>query len=147
MSNVVTPLLKAATWQEQANEHGLLLSPLSVSVSPAQAPLLAYAIDQGETVAYVSASEVDVAQRADFHQSALAALRQRLSQLDWVPVAEHEHTLILAGDFNAAEGLLLPERLQEAQALLGATALLACTPKRGVLLVGAYETDNKAGVV
>ena len=46
--------------------------------------------------------------------SLLAALRQRLSQLDWVPVAEHEHTLILAGDFNAAEGLLLPERLQKA---------------------------------
>jgi endonuclease/exonuclease/phosphatase (EEP) superfamily protein YafD len=118
-----------------------------VSVSPAQAPLLTYAIDQRETVAYVSASEVDVAQRADFHQSALAALRQRLSQLDWAPVAEHEHTLILAGDLNAVEGLLLPERLQEALALLGATALLACAPKRGVLLVGAYETDDKAGVV
>ncbi|WP_139315576.1 hypothetical protein [Pseudomonas sp. PA27(2017)] len=70
MSSVVTSLLKAASWQEQANEHGLLLSPLSVSVSPAQAPLLKYAIDLRETVAYVSASEVDVAQRADFHQSA-----------------------------------------------------------------------------
>lgn len=75
--------------------------------------------------------------------SLLAALRQRLSQLDWVPVAEHEHTLILAGDFNAAEGLLLPERLQEAQALLGATALLACTPKRGVLLVAPMRPTIK----
>lgn len=146
MTDTITPLLKAAIWVERVAEHGLLLAPLGAQMQPPLAPVVAYAIDQGETMAFLSASEVNVTPQATIHESALASLRQRLSQLDWAPVADYDRVLILAGDFHAAEGLLLPERLQEAHALLQAPALLACTPKRGVLLVGAYDGNDKASV-
>ena len=131
----VIPLLKAATWIEQASEHGLLIAPLNAQVAPAQAPVVAYVIDQGNTVAFLPASETNVQQQDAIHQAALASLRQRLSRVDWEPMAGSSRIMMLAGDFNAAECLLLPERLQEAHALLNAPDLLACTPKRGVLLV------------
>jgi hypothetical protein len=143
MSTVVTPLLKAATWVEQASEHGLLIAPLNAQVAPAQAPVVAYVIDQGDTVEFLPASETNAQQQDAIHQAALASLRQRLSRIDWEPMADSSRIMMLAGDFNAAECLLLPERLQEAHALLNAPDLLACTPKRGVLLVGAYDPNDK----
>lgn len=146
MSSVITPLLKAADWVAQASERGLLIAPLNAQVAPAQAPVVAYVIDQGETVAFLPASETNVQEQNAIHQAALASLRQRLSRIDWAPVSGSNRVLVLANDFNAAECLLLSERLQEAHALLNAPTLLACTPKRGVLLVGAYEPSDKDSV-
>ena len=56
--SVVTPLLKSAEWAEQATQRGLLFSPLNTAFAsvPAMAPAIAYAIDQGETVAFVPAT-------------------------------------------------------------------------------------------
>ena len=146
--SVVTPLLKSAEWAEQATQRGLLFSPLNTAFAavPAMAPAIAYAIDQGETVAFVPATETNQQSLSEIQASAFASLRQRLSAVDWQHVDETDtlkNVLVFGGDFNAAECLLLPERLQEAHAIAQSPSLLACTPTRGVLLVWPYAKEDK----
>ena len=146
--SVITPLLKSAEWAEQATQRGLLFSPLNTAFAsvPAMAPAIAYAIDQGETVAFVPATETNQQSLSEIQASAFASLRQRLSAVDWQHVDETDtlkNVLVFGGDFNAAECLLLPERLQEAHAIAQSPSLLACTPTRGVLLVWPYAKEDK----
>lgn len=148
MTVVVTPLLKSAEWAEQATQRGLLFSPLSTALDslPAMAPAIAYAIDQGETVAFLPATETNQQNFAEIHAQALASLRQRLSAIDWEPVGGVDtlkNVWVFGGDFNAAECLLLPERLQEAHSITQSPSLLACTPTRGALLVWPYAKEDK----
>jgi len=144
----IIPLLKSVEWAEMAIEQELLFSPLPVESAAAGAasPVIAYGIDQAENVAFLPASESNKQKLSEIHAAAFASLRQRLCKLDWSRVggeAARGDILAFADDFNAAECLLLPERMQEAHALLDSPRLLACTPKRGVLLVCRYLAENK----
>lgn len=148
MAIKVTPLLKSAEWAEMAIEQELLFSPLPVECEAVGAayPVIAYGIDQAESVAFLPASESNKQKLSDIHAAALASLRQRLCKLDWswaVGEAARGDILAFANNFNAAECLVLPERMLEAHALLDSPRLLACTPKRGVLLVCRYRAENK----
>lgn len=148
MAIKVIPLLKSVEWAGMAFEQELLFSPLPVesAAAGATAPVIAYGIDQAENVAFLPASESNKQKLLDIHAAALASLRQRLCNLDWSWIGGGEgrgDILAFADNFNAAECLLLPERMQEAHALLDSPRLLACTPKRGVLLVCRYRTENK----
>jgi hypothetical protein len=149
MSLSIIPLLKSAEWAEQAVEQNLLVSPLPIenAASGVGAPVMAYGVDQAESVVFLPASESNKQKISAIHDAALASLRQRLSHLDWGRLGEGEELgdiLAFADDFNAAECLLLPERLLEAHALLDSSALLACTPKRGLLLVCRYRKEKEA---
>lgn len=144
----IIPLLKSFEWAGMAFEQELLFSPLPVesAAAGAAAPVIAYGIDQAENVAFLPASESNKQKISEIHAAALASLRQRLCKLDWSSIGggeERGDILAFADDFNAAECLLLPERMQEAHALLDSPRLLACTPKRGVLLVCRYRAENK----
>ena len=142
------PLLKSVEWAEMAIEQELLFSPLPVESEAAGAasPVIAYGIEQAESVAFLPASESNKQKLSEIHAAALASLRQRLCKLDWSSIGggeERGDILAFANNFNAAECLLLPERMQEAHTLLDSPRLLACTPKRGVLLVCRYRAENK----
>lgn len=139
------PLLKSPAWLRNQVVHGLLSQPLP-GVSPdlaEQAPQLLYALDQGQNLAYLPA-EGNAERLSELHQAALSALRSALAPIDWVIIDEqrgdlHLKFLAFSGHFNAAECLLLPERLLEAHELLEVPRLLACTPVRGLLLVAPYD--------
>ncbi len=142
----IIPLLKSAEWARLAVGQNSLVSPLpdeGVEASSA-APLIAYGVDQANNVAFLPATESNLQRIKTIREQSFAALRQRLAYLDWNHTdGGNGDVLIFAGDFNAAECLLLPERMQEAHALLDSPRLLACTPKRGVLLVCRYLAENK----
>ena len=144
----IIPLLKSFEWAGMAFEQELLFSPLPVESEAvgAASPVIAYGSEQAESVAFLPASESNKQKLSEIHAAALASLRQRLCKLDWSSIGggeERGDILAFADDFNAAECLLLPERMQEAHALLDSSRLLACTPKRGVLLVCRYRAENK----
>lgn len=144
----VIPLLKSPEWAGYAFEQNLLVAPLTIE-SPTAAisvPIVAYCIDQTKSVAFLPASESNKQKLPDIHAAALASLRSRLCNLDWGWIDGSDgggDILAFADDFNAAECLLLPERMLEAHALLDSPRLLACTPKRGALLVCRYRAENK----
>lgn len=142
----ILPLLKSAEWKSLAVEQNRLVSPLPVNGVEASsaAPVIAYGVDQADTLAFLPATESNLQRIAAIRDQSFAALRQRLACVDWSHNdGGSEDILIFAGDFSAAECLLLPERMQEAQTLLNSPELLACTPKRGVLLACRYRRDNK----
>ena len=145
----VIPLLKSAEWAEVAAGQELLCSTLPVGSAAAStaSPVIAYGINQAESVAFLPASESNKQKLPEIHVAALASLRSRLCDLDWGWIDGRDgrgDILAFADDFNAAECLLLPERMLEAHTLLDSPRLLACTPKRGVLLVGRYALGGCA---
>lgn len=139
------PLLKSPAWLRSQVGRGLLIQSLP-GVSPnltEQAPQLLYALDQGKSLAYLAA-DGNAERLPELHKAALSVLRSALASIDWVIVDEQCGDICLkflafSGHFNAAECLLMPERLREAHDLLGAPRLLACTPVRGLLLVAPYD--------
>ncbi|MDQ7986249.1 hypothetical protein QYS36_15015 [Pseudomonas sp. G34] len=142
----ILPLLKSAEWVRLAVGQNRLVSPLPVDGVEASSasPVIAYGVDQADNVAFLPATESNLQRIKTIRERSFAALRQRLAYLDWNHTdGGNRDVLIFAGDFNAAECLLLPERMQEAHTLLSSPELLACTPKRGVLLVCRYLRDNK----
>jgi len=145
----IIPLLKSAEWARLAVGQNLLVSPLIVEgVEPSSdAPLIAYGIDQADNVAFLPATESNLQRFEAIRDQSFAALRRRLACVDWSHTdGGNGDVLIFTGDFSAAECLLLPERMQEAHTLLNSPELLACTPKRGVLLVCRYRKDDKDAV-
>lgn len=146
MTMNILPLLKSAEWKSLAVEQNRLVSPLPVDGVEASsaAPVIAYGVDQVDTLAFLPATESNLQRIAAIRDQSFAALRQRLACVDWSHNdGGNGDVLIFTGDFSAAECLLLPERMQEAHALLSSPELLACTPKRGVLLVCRYRKDDK----
>jgi len=142
----IIPLLESAEWARLAVGQNLLVSPLLVEGIEASSafPVIAYGVDQADNVAFLPATESNLQRIEAIRDQSLAALRQRLAYLDWSYTdGGNEDVLIFTGDFSAAECLLLSERMQEAHTLLNSPELLACTPKRGVLLVCRYRKGNK----
>ena len=146
------PILKSSTWAENANAHGVFTMPLVSSSVTNECPVIAYAQDQGDTLLYWQPN-VDL-QSEDikaFKAAALEHLQQQLEPLDWSKVTVEKSGLVLrylafTGHFNAAESLLLPERLQQAHTLLNSERLLVCTPQRGMLLAFPENDTSELNV-
>lgn len=77
----ILPLLKSAEWARLAVEQNRLVSPLPVDGVEASsaAPVIAYGVDQADTVAFLPATESNLQRIAAIRDQSFAALRQRLA--------------------------------------------------------------------
>jgi hypothetical protein len=141
------PLIKSGQWAENAASHGVIVEPVVKALYSPTMPMLAYCLDQGENVAYLQHDSYDAESLRAIMENAPANLRQVLAPLGWQEIQQQKsgielRFLAFTDHFNAAECLLLKERMQEAHSLLGARRLLACTPQRGLLLVLPYDEHH-----
>lgn len=141
---VLLPVFRESAWPgfEEAVCHPLLDGPLG---SALPGPLVTFAFDSPHSMATVTLTALgDLGITPQQMQSeALGNLGRR--PLEWEILTRRSDGNPMAlgcSDEFASEGILLVPFLQQAQATLGAKALLVSMPNRGVLIVqDAYPQD------
>lgn len=143
------PILQADSWFAEETRGEVFSQPLfNVPVELLEhAPRVAFALVGEVSVSYIQREYAELVNDESL-QLSFSRLRAVLADLEWQALQVNPdwnlNLLVLEGNFHAAEALLLPERLQEAQSLLGAEALLVATPQRGQLLVAPHRPGQPA---
>lgn len=141
----ILPCLKDYQW---AGKDETVARPLWRDGSSTFMPWVALGYDHPHTFEFLSRAEllrVGKDERALEHE-AIGNLRQR--KASWEPYdvklgfLKKLRMLACGDDFLAAERILDPVFLQEAQTRLGAKGLLAGVPRRGALMVTDFEQDQ-----
>lgn len=144
------PVLKPADWGRSAAESGVITRPLSNEAMPDDAPVVAYALDTDVSVVFINRDMLpSLLDTDDIHGIALACLRKRLAaeaEFDELPDASEQigaRILLYTGSYYAAEAILLPEVLKEAQERLGADFLCVGIPTRGgMMMIPGHEGEG-----
>ncbi|MDY7075921.1 MAG: hypothetical protein SXV54_03255 [Chloroflexota bacterium] len=116
---------------------------------PQSAPVIAYGLDQGGTVAFLDGQDVEQSAE-EVHAQALDHLRTALAdhpgwrEADFSGAVDGSEVLEYGGHYYSAEAILLPEILRQAQRRLGGDDLVAATPARGHLYVMRADVDAQA---
>jgi hypothetical protein len=143
------PVLQADSWFAAQARRDVVHKPLfnAPAALLENAPGIAFAVVGESSVNYLQRDYASLI-NDDSLRLCLARLRAVLADLEWQTLPANAqlnlNVLVLEGNFHAAEALLLPERLQEAQSLLGVERLLVATPQRGQLLVAPYWPEQSA---
>jgi hypothetical protein len=146
----VFPLLKPAVWGQRAETNGTITVPLYADEGVEdRAPVLAYCVDKGDTVAFIREEDLPKTISAkSLHAKAMQNLEYALSDTGWEEVDMRDvvpglKVLVLGGNYYASEAILLHNRLQQAHQRLRSRRLLVSAPVRGRLLVTeATEPDD-----
>lgn len=148
----IYPVLKPADWAVASKQDTVQSSVFGGQDVAADEPVVAYAIDSDETVAFVALDMTNGAlTAAKLHENAIANLERRLTaESEWVELESDSgiggvgrvRGLRLAGSYYCAEGLLCPSILKQAHERLNSSLLMAVTPVRSQLYVTALVSQE-----
>lgn len=145
------PVLKPPAWARRASDSGVVLRQLTESGGlPADAPLVAYAVDAEEAVAFLCREDLPaLLDDDDLHRLALRHLEAELAtHASWEELevdldgGGRLSALVLGGCYYAAEALLSATCLAEAHERLRAEELALAAPVRGRLFAADAAWDE-----
>ena len=149
----IYPILKPSTWQgfEQADQKFVIDSVITDSDISDSLPKVVYAIDQNDSLSYVTENLFKGRSDDDVREKAYSDLRRELASENWEILDFNDKcaglkVLVIQTPFYGSEIVLLSERLQEASSILVSDRLLACTPVRGQAFILPFDDENKAAL-
>jgi len=151
LPETVLPILKPADWASGAD--GVLMRGIFDNLEIREGePVVCYAIDLPETVAFLNEEQLDGGlSQSDLDRHAIDNLEKRLSTVEWHKLEQElglegmgtVDGLILTGDYYCSEALLAPDIMRRAHEALDAAMLMAVAPVRGELYVTKLVSETE----
>ena len=139
------PCLKEAKWQ---GREGTVCRALWEQTSSPYMPWLAVGYDHPHTFEFINVDRLTALNTTEQALEAQALANLRARPANWEPVdvdvkGRTLHMLVCSGDYFAAEHLLDPPFMQQAQRRLRTQGLFVGVPRRGLLMVTAGEQEQE----
>jgi uncharacterized protein YtpQ (UPF0354 family) len=149
MERVIVPRLRQADWNGKDQVVSRSLIP-----DRTDSPVVAFGYDLPHTIQYINRSDLAKLNmsEAEIEQEAIRNLRDHPASWKWEKLeadflSESLDLLSCDGDFLAAEHILNPGFMMEAQRLLECQILAVCIPRAGMLLVTHYHGFDAERIV
>src|SRR5579871_5288830 len=149
MERMIIPRLKQSDWNGKAQVVSRPLLP-----DRTDSPLVAFGYDLPHTIQYINRSELAklTMTEVQIEQEALGSLREhpvswKREKLEADFLSESLDLLSCDGDFLAAEHILDPDFMTEAQRLLGCEMLAVFIPREGMLFVTHHQGFDAVRIV
>lgn len=148
-SPFMLPILKPADWQGRASEENLLQPFYLGQIDEVKNPVVAYGVDEGETIRFIHESDLNQS-IAQVHSQALEHLKQVLADHPGWQVAdidagiEGADVIELRDHYYSSEAIFLTSFMQQAHQRLNSDSLIVASPVRGHLYAMSVEAGEQA---